>query len=112
MPLKHGHLYEDLEFGAIVGLTKAALELGRYGIRVNALLPRMIRTALTAGAPEEQMAASEAALRHAGGGRQHSAHRRLRCQLRERLQLPDRRRHAVRHPVRGLSRAPGRTSTR
>jgi 3alpha(or 20beta)-hydroxysteroid dehydrogenase len=43
---------------AIVGLTKAAaLDLSADDIRVNALLPGMIRTALTANAPEEQMAA-------------------------------------------------------
>jgi 3alpha(or 20beta)-hydroxysteroid dehydrogenase len=44
---------------AVVGLTKAAaLDLSADEIRVNALLPGMIRTALTATAPEEQMAAA------------------------------------------------------
>jgi len=43
---------------AIAGLTKtAALELGEYAIRVNSLHPGMIRSAMTEGAPEEQMSA-------------------------------------------------------
>ena len=53
----------------IVGLTKAAAkEMGRYGVRVNAIQPGLIRTAMTAAMPKEawESKASDIPLGRAG----------------------------------------------
>jgi 3-oxoacyl-[acyl-carrier protein] reductase len=44
----------------VVGLTKAAArELAHHGVRVNAIQPGLIRTAMTAAMPAEAFAAAE-----------------------------------------------------
>jgi NAD(P)-dependent dehydrogenase (short-subunit alcohol dehydrogenase family) len=85
--------------GAIVALVKsAAFDLGRYGIRVNAVAPGMVRTRAN---PVTEDPVGGRAGRDGGGGRLPRLRRRL---LRQRRAARRRRRDDDRHPP----AAPGR----